>query len=1047
MKKGLLLCFALMLSFFAIEAFGQGTVSGTVYDETGEPLPGVTIQVKGSTDGTATDINGKYSLNVPNGTVLVFSGVGLKPQEYVVGSETTINITMDSDVKSLDQVVVVGYGEQQKKYVTGAVTTVEGDKISTLATAGFDQQLAGRSAGLNVTMPTGILGQAPRIRIRGTNTISSNADPLIVIDGVPTFTGNLTQGTTVGNPLADLNPADIESYEVLKDGAATAIYGSRAANGVILITTKKGTIGKSKLSYDVWFGWTNASKRFDLLNAEEFITISNEKLANQGDAPAFFPLVDTDWQDVIFRTGFQQSHNLSLSGGTEKTSYYFSAGWTEQTGFIVSNKFRRGSFRGNVDQKVNDWLKVGIKGSFVRTENIGLNTGRNSLSGNITNATKLFPNVPVRDPSNPTGFNTQGQALGQGNNTQGIDFNYPNIGFVLANNLNNASNYRIIGSIYGEVLIPNVEGLSLKTQYAVDGFFNEDFTSWDSRHGDGFGSNGLILQGNTQYLRWNWQNTLNFNRDFGDHNIGFVAGIEYQKDFNKFFSATVNDLADNFFRSDNIVSGSFSTPAAAGGATESGFDSYFGRINYAYADKYLASFSIRNDAISALPIGKQRGTFLGGSVGWRISEEVFFQDSFLGDFISEFKLRASYAQVGNTQLGNSVLTTSVVYPAVGTFGVSQYASQGGIAFNRLGNVGNPNLQWEVSNKLNIGFDMGLLDNRITLGFDYYKNDVSDLILAAPAALSLGVPGNTINQNIGGIVNSGIEIEIFASVLETPSGFNWNTSFNFSTNRNEVTALSNNNSDIIDTYNITRVGEPIGSIYGFIFEGVNSVNGNPIFRKADGSFVQYHYPNGASGTYVVYDPNSPAEVATPATLSAEDDRVLLGNPNPTWFGGWSNSFAFKGFDLEIFLRFSGGNKIMNVTRQELLTNANLNNSTEILDRWTAPGQQTNVPRLGGGSLDARVNNTGFADSRFVENGDFLRIQNIVLGYTLPSRLLSGIGLQKVRFYTQIQNAFVFTQYKGLDPEINSNPTLNREFGIDFNGNPVGRTFTFGLNVTF
>ncbi|WP_026999907.1 SusC/RagA family TonB-linked outer membrane protein [Eisenibacter elegans] len=1041
MNRGLLLSLTLLLSLLYVGVFAQGrTVTGTVTDESGDPIPGVTVVVKGTTQGTATDINGRYSITVPENAVLVFSGVGLTAQEVVVGNQTNISPTINSDVKTLGEVVVVGYGTQEKREVTGAITQIKGADIANLATTSFDQQLAGRAAGLTVTVPSGVLGESPRIRVRGTNSITSGSSPLIVIDGVPMFSGNLSNGTTVNNALADLNPNDIESFEVLKDGAATAIYGSRAANGVLLITTKRGKAGRSKLTYDTWFGWSQAANRFDLLNADEFVQIQNEKLAAAGD-PALFNVsgINTNWQDLIFRTGFQQSHNVSLSGGTERTTYFFSANWTKQEGFVQSNEFQRAAIRANVDQKVTNWLKAGMSTSLARSQNIGLNTGRNSLSGNITNASRLWPNVSPFDANHPTGFNIEaGNRLGRGVNGVPITFNYPNIAFVLANNLNNSSSYRLLNNVYAEVNIPGIEGLTIRTQYATDIAFVDDFTFWDSRHGDGFGSNGLVSQGASTYMRWNWQNTINYSKTFADvHKIGVIVGVEYQQDKNRAAIAQGQNLTNDFFGRTNIVSGSFETPTVTGGATQNGFDSYFGRLNYALKDRYLFNISVRNDGISALLPPNRRGTFVGGSVGWRIYEEGFFQNA-LGNIFSDFKIRASYAQVGNVDIGN--------FPAVGTFGIAQYGSQLGISYNRLGNVANPDLQWEVSNKLDVGVEFGLLSNRVSVEFDYYRNDIDKLILATPTAPSLGLPDNSINRNIGGIVNSGIELHIAAAVLETNGGFRWNTDFNFSTNRNEITAL-NNNEDILFTYNINRVGQPIGSIYGFDFVGVNSANGNPIYRKANGDLVQYHLTNGVSGSYRVFNPANPANIAEAATLTA-NDRVLLGNPNPTWFGGWSNNFSYKGFDMEIFLRFSGGNKIMNVTRQELLSLNFVNNGREILERWTTPGQQTNVPRMGSGTGATNfLYNSGFADSRFVEAGDFLRIQNIVLGYTLPKQIVERVNMQRLRLYAQMQNVLVFTKYKGLDPELNANPNSNSQFGIDFNGNPLPRTITFGLNATF
>lgn len=1057
MKRILLLCAALLLTITShLQVWAQDrTVTGKVTAaEDGSALPGVNVVVKGTTNGTTTTAEGTYSISAPANATLVFSFIGLVTQEVPVNNRSTLNVQMASDVKQLSEVVVIGYGTQERKNLTGSVTSISGETIANLATPSFDQQLAGRAPGVQVTVPSGVLGQAPQIRIRGTNSISSGASPLIVVDGVPVIASDPNSsfaGTASNNALADINPSDIESYEVLKDGSATAIYGSRAANGVILITTKKGKQGRARVNYDNYIGWSTPTKRFDVLNAEQFIEISNEKLANAGEDAGAFPIqnpdgsiVDTDWQDVIFRTGFQHNHALSISGATEKTNYFFSLGYTDQKGFIVSNQIKRATFRANIDHKVLSWLSVGANMGLTRTQNVGLNVGTNSLSGNVTSATALLPNVPVRNADGTFNLAEDANRLGPGNNLLPVAFNYPNIGFVLANNQNNVLNYRILGNTFLEARL--AEGLRLRTQYGVDAFLNEYYTFWHPEHGDGFSSNGYVNHGYSPTFRWNWQNTLNYDKTIGEnHRIGLVVGTEYQKTNTSYTASQATDLADPFFGKNNIISGTFSTPDVDGGTSQNGFDSYFGRINYAFGGKYLASFTIRNDGLSSLPKSTRRGTFMGGSLGWRVSEESFFENAEVLSFISDLKLRTSYAQVGNVDIGN--------FPYVGTYASAQYASQNGISFF---NVGNPNLRWESSNKFDAGLDLGLFSDRIAITFDYYRNNVDDLILFAPTAFSLGVPGNGVNKNIGSLVNTGIELGISTRNIDNGS-FTWTTEFNFSTNRNEITAL-NNNEDIVNTYNITRVGESIGSIYGFEYAGVNAANGNPLYKKGNGQIIQ---GNIANNTYYEYNPENPEVVTTgpvesrtaTATLSATEDRKVLGVSNPRWFGGLSNTFTYKGFDLNIFARYSGGNKIMNVTRQNQLRMGFQNNSTEILRRWTTPGQVTDVPKLEAENSNF-INNEGFAVSRFVENGDFIRIQNISLGYTVPKTFLNRFSITNLRIFAQVQNAFTFTAYKGLDPEINANVdagTLasrnraNNQFGIDFNGNPPQRVYTIGLNL--
>ncbi|MBT9395202.1 TonB-dependent receptor [Hymenobacter sp. NST-14] len=1056
MKKALLIAAPLVaLSVTQVTAQTRA-VSGRVTDRsTGEGLPGVTVLLKGTNNGVSTNSDGSYTLNVPaEGGTLTFSSIGFISVERPIGSDNQVNIGLSADSKQLSEVVVTGYGTQERRDVTGAISSIKGETISQLATPSFDQQLAGRAAGVQVTTPSGILGQAPRIRIRGTNSISSAGDPLIVVDGVPVVTGNQS-GVTPNNPLGDINPNDIESYEILKDGSATAIYGSRAGNGVILITTKKGRLGKAKVTYDTWIGVAETLKRYEVLNADQFIEITNEKYRNDVGDAAYQPIavpfennVSTDWQDLIFRSGFQQNHAVSVSGANDKTRYFFSGGYTDQDGVIVSNSLKRATFRANLDQDVTKWLRVGVNMGLTRTQNFGLNTSRNGLSGNVTNALSLFPNVPARNPDGTPFISTTNPAvLGEGNNAGTIDFNYTNILFPLENNKYEATNYRILGNVFAE--LEPVAGLKLRTQYGTDFFLNEDYQYLDPRHGDGRGSNGLVYQQYLPTFRWNWQNTISYNKVLAEaHKIGFVGGVEYQKTTSQSFFAQATGLSDRFFGNNNIITGTFATPNIGGSYQQEGFDSYFGRLNYAFKDRYLLSFSARNDALSRLPEANRRGWFPGGSIGWRISEEPFLRESSVRTVLSDLKARASYAAVGNTGIGSSF------FPYASLFGPAKYGTQNGIGYNRNGQFGNQDLKWESSKKFDVGLDIGFLDNRFTLGADYYRNNIDDLVLFVRVPVSLGIPGNGYNANIGRMRNEGFEFN-FTSQNISREDFTWSTNLNFSTNKNQVLEL-NNGEDILNPYNITRVGESIGSIYGYDFVGVNASFGYPIYRKSDGSLVQANVDNN---TYYPYDPSNPGAVLGPSSgptpageierttpLQADRDRKVLGNSNPTWFGGIDNNFTFKGFDLNIFARFSGGNKIMNVSRQQLLRMDFVNNGTEILDRWTPTNTNTDVPKLVFRNSDF-INLNNSSVSRFVEKGDFFRLQNVTLGYTLPENFGPLSALSRVRLFAQVQNIFTITKYSGLDPEVNSNGETNQQFGVDFNSNPQQRVFTGGLNVAF
>ncbi|GAB3808205.1 TonB-dependent receptor [Spirosoma humi] len=1047
----------LLSLLFCLPSIAQDiAISGRVTSsDDGSGLPGVTVQIKGITRGTTTDVQGNYRLNAPANGSLVFSYIGYTSQEVTVGNRSVVNVALVNDSQQLSEVVVTGYGTQQRRDVTGSVGTIKGDGFKNIAVPSFDKYLQGQIAGVQASVPGGMLGQAATVRIRGTNSISNGADPLYVVDGVPYITGN--QGASSSNPynpLGDINPNDIESVEVLKDGSATAIYGSRAANGVILITTKKGKKGAPRVSYDAWFARAEPSKRFNLMNADEFIKISNEKLTNAGLAAAAFPTsntatgqnYDTDWQDVILRKGFQQNHALSFSGASDQTNYYFSLGYANLEGNIVSNNQQKYSFRARVDQKAfKDKVTFGVNAFVTHTTNTGLNQGTNALSGNIAGAIYAFPNVAVQFPDGS--YNIEAQSLGRGANTRGIYGNYTNQKFILDNNIYKNQNLNLTGNAYVDVEL--VKGLNAKTQIGINYLNNEDYIYQNPDHGDGVSIRGSVDQTYQPQFRYNWQNTLSYNRAFGQHKIGAVVGYEQQKTTTRYFEGYGTGLSDKYFGTNgNIISGSLTNQFIYGSASQRAFESYFARANYSYGDRYLLSATIRQDKISSLPIGNQAATLPGISVGWRLSEESFLKSV---SFLNELKLRGGYAQVGNVDIGN--------YPYAGVFAATQYGDQNGIRYNQ---VGNNNLKFETSNKINFGVDASFFSNRISLTAEYFRNNIDNLILQAPTPPSLGVPGaganiNTIAQNIGKMYNQGFEFSLNTVNYQT-TNFSWRTSFNVTFVHNKILQLVNGN-DIVPAptapYNILREGEAIGSFWGYVSRGVNASNGNPIFEKADGSQVQYLIGKVTTATnnfaWSTYDPANPSNVTTAASALTTADKKILGVGNPTWYGGFNNTFNFRNFDAALFLTFAGGNKIYNITRQEQLNNQVFANAgRELLDRWTSDGQVTDVPKLYFNS-DANVLQTGNLNSRFLEDGKFLRIQNISLGYTLPTTLRNKIKANTFRVYVQVQNAHVFTKYKGLDPELNgittTNLAANAQPGLDNRTNPVPRTYTVGLNMNF
>jgi len=1041
MKQKLLGFFMLGILLIGSAYAQERRINGRVTSsEDGVPLAGVSVLASGTNVATQTDDFGRFTLIVPTDvSSLEFRFLGYVPQTVELGAGPELAVVMMPDATALNEVVVTGYGTQERRDLTGSIGKVSGEAFKNVAVPSFDKFLQGQVTGVQASTPSGMLGQAARVRIRGTNSISNSAEPLYVVDGLPYLSGNWGS-TALYNPLGDINPNDIESVEVLKDGSATAIYGSRAANGVILITTKKGKQGAAKVTYDGWFAATQTSKRFDLLNAEEFITVNNLKASNTGVTssmanPTLNPETnvpyDTDWQDVVFRTGLQQSHSLSVSGATPATSYYFSLGYADLEGITVNNDQTRYQLRANLEHKtLNDYLTIGISGSLAHTQNTGLNTSSSALSGNVNSAVLLPPNVPVKWPDGTYNFNESGTALGSGANLFNTVDNRTNLQHVLDFNKYNSKNLNIIGSAFADVKI--IDGLNLRSQISVLNLSAEGFQYWNPIHGDGRGNNGLIYNQHNNYFRYNWVNTLTYNKTLGDHKIGFVAGYEAQQNTDNSFYGQGIDLAHVYFGERNIISGTLGTQYTGGDYEVRALTSTFGRVNYSFLDRYLLTATLRNDKISSLPWDSQAATLPGISLGWRISEEGFFANSEGLAFVDDFKLRGGYAEVGNVEIG--------AFPYAGVYAPRLYGDNSGLYFSQ---VGNPNLTFETSKKTNVGLDLTMFSNRLSITADWFLNDVDNLILAIPVPPSQGIPGNEINTNVGKLNNKGWEFTI-ASENIRKEHFSWSSSLNLSFVKNEILQLGG--SPIVDTYHKTEVGHSIGKFFGYEYYGVNPTNGFPVFvKQKEGKLAQI---NPSDGAWTEFFPNDPSNVSTSiAALTSVDDKVYLGESNPTWYGGFNNTLTYKDFDFSVLMTFAGGHKVYNLTRQSTLTTQSYaNNSREMLDAWSPDNTNTDVPILWAGQT-SRINQAGHLNSRFLEDGKYLRFQNISLGYRLPVTMLQKIHVSGARIYASVQNAFVLTNYMGIDPEISSSVTTNRNASLDDNTNPVPRTFTFGINLNF
>lgn len=1048
MRKLLLLLGVMLLSLQLLFAQNR-TLSGTVTDDRGNPLPNVSVQVKGSNVGTVTNSDGTFSLSVPgNARTLVFSSVGQASQEQAIAGNTSFRVSMQASDRSLDEVVVVGYGTQRRREVTGSVARINGAAIKDVPVQSFDQALSGRAAGVSVTIPNGVLNNPPVIRVRGVNSISLSSFPLVVVDGVPVFSGQ-AGGTASNNVLGDINPADIESMEVLKDAAATAIYGSRAAAGVLLITTKKGRQGRARVNYDTWVGWTKAFNLIEMLNGQEYTDIKNEGLNNLGTpavpapgtpARGFFTstdasgrVVSTNWYDEVYRTGFSQNHSLTVSGGNDKTTYFFSGAFTDQEGMLKKNDFQRMSTRFNVDHKVNNWFNVGGSINYTNSDNRAPNTG--SLPGQAFGIAGLgrlplvlAPNVAPRNADGSYNINTVTNTIGQGNNRTALSFYNP--AYILNENKFSSENDRVLANVYGSVKILN--GLSFRTVYGIDNLsvVNKEYQA--ALHGDGVQFGGLVQNSQQTYRRWNWQNLLQFDRTLGsNHTVGVLLGNEQQYTFQEGWGASRRQQADPFY--DEYQGGWNQIVPAGNFLGENYLVSFFGRVNYDYKKKYLLSINARRDGYSAFAPGKKYGNFYGGSVGWLLSDENFFQG--IKGTVNNLKLRASYGLVGNNQgLGD--------FAYISAYNSGLYGEAATLFFNQ---AGNSNLTWETSKKLDVGFEAGFLNNRLNLDVTYFNNDIDNLILDDPQAPSRGIPGSVIANNVGRMVNKGIELTLNAAIIRNRD-FTWNSSFNITTLDNEVKALAAGNSDIfiatsgLERPSIIRVGESIGSFYAVRTAGVNPANGQRIFVYRDGRQVQYNHAAPAASRWTFLD-----GTVAPRGADQASDGVVIGPALPKWTGGFDNSFKYKGFDLNVLVFFSGGNYVYNGTKAGIRDQRNWNSSKEVLNRWTRAGQVTDIPRVVFG--DNVSNGSAIVIQENVEKGDFAKIRNIALGYTLPQSVVTRLGLNSVRFYAAAQNAFTFTNYSGFDPEVSANGNANGAPSVDRNSVPQARTINVGLNVGF
>jgi TonB-linked SusC/RagA family outer membrane protein len=1027
-------------------------ITGRITDDTGAPMPGVTIVVQGTTSGTITDADGRYTIDAAEGQLLIFSFIGYQTTTRVLSGATVIDVQMFVEENNLQEFVVVGYGTIQKKDITGSVSAINSNQIKDQQVVSLDLAMAGQMAGVVVSQSTGAPGGGASVRIRGAGSLSAGNEPLYVIDGFP-VTNDYDQRN---NPLNTINPADIDNIQVLKDASATAIYGSRGSNGVILITTKSGKVGASRIDFNLSTGVQQVEKLVDVLNAREFAQYINESRNNawvnsglgrlpsdpnsvrQNNVMYLLPDVlsnpeslgeGTNWQKEIFRTARMNNYQLNFSGGNDKTKYFISAGYLEQEGIIINSDLKRYSFRANVESQMNKRVKVGanITPSYTFS-NQSLAEGNWQGGGIIQTAIAAAPHLtPYDADGNYTKVTGQGIGLSEVDNPVKIAKEY----------FHQQGTLRLLGTAFTEISL--IDNLKFKTLVGGDiRNFQEDIFSNSLINPNSVNLTKPAIGTNSTSQTRNWlaEFTLNYAKTVGKHNFNAVLGYTAQSELLEF-----NRITGTNFPNDNIktVNAAGLITSAFNTKEEWSLLSYLSRLNYNFDDRYLLTATVRRDGSSRFGVDNRWGFFPSVSLGWRISEENFMNEV---DWISELRLRASSGLTGNNFISN--------YGAIGLTGPENYplGLNGGAVVNgiRLANIPNSTLGWERNRQTDLGLELGLLQNRFYLSADYYQKRTSDLLLNVPVPTLTGY-SNAL-QNIGEILNKGFEFTVTSR--NSVGAFKWTTDINFSTNDIRVTALGPDGSPIISRQatsassptHITQIGSQPGSFYGYqvigVYQNQQDIDSSPVIRNGNGT-VQ-----SKPGQLKFADINGDGVINA-------SDRTILGDPFPDFTYGLTNIFNYKNLDFSFTLQGVQGFEVLNLARRYY---ANYSGTYNVLrsasNGWKSESDQgdgvspqidRNFNSIAGSNV---VNNV---TSLFVEDGSFLRIRNITLGYNLSSSMLQKLKLASARLSFTVQNAYTFTKYEGFNPEVSAQGGSPLVPGVDAGGYPLARSFMFGLNVGF
>lgn len=997
----------------------ENRISGRVVDEKKEPIIGANVVIKGTTDGTITDLDGNFTLEVPPHAVLQVSYIGYISREVPVRTHKSLSIILTEDTRTIDEVVVIGYGSVKKSNLTGAVASVKTTELQQTPITSIDQGLVGRASGVQVTQTSGMPGAVASIRVRGSSSLQGGNEPLYVIDGFPVYSGTgfgSTGGNTQMSGLSTVNPSDIESIEILKDASATAIYGARAANGVVLITTKSGKKGRDVITFESSWGVQQVAKKIEVMDAQEYAALINDAYRNDGLTPPYDATqlaeiarlrAGTDWQDELYRSAWSQNYQLTFSGGDEKTTYAVSGGFFDQQGIIIDTDFKRYSVRLNMDRQVFKNFKVGTHFSGSHTVNRTAPTDMGGRDGVVNGALKMNPMQPVfanEETGEYTSVNEPGLLI-------------PNPVATARKQVYKNATSRLLGDVYAEwEFIP---GLKAKVSLGTDVMYLKGNLYTPSSIYQALGIASATVRVNRS-INWLNENILTWNHTFNKiHALNVLGGFTIQRNNVETVEASSSNFVNDVMEYNNLGAGSiYNKPGSS--AMQWSLMSYLARINYSLYDKYLFSVNARIDGSSRFGSHNKYGFFPSGSVAWRLSEEPFMEGA--KEVVNNLKIRTSYGFTGNTEIG--------VYESLATLDATSWTIGNQLVSGFYPNkIPNPDLKWERTGQFDVGVDVGVFDNRLRVTADYYQKKTKDLLynVAIPTASGF----DSMLKNIGSVENKGFELSVESDNLA--GAFTWTTAFNISFNRNKVLELGGETykevgqlDDHLKTGSFRRlvVGEPIGVFYGYRFDGIFQNETECAAQTSSASPIEV-------GLRRYKDLNGDGKV------DAEHDREILGDANPKFFGGLTNTFGYKGFELNVFLQYSYGNKIYNYNAMELeAPTGGQNVYKEMVNRWTPEHPSQVYPK-------ATTNRNVLVSDRFVEDGSFLKLKTLSLSYSFPGIRWKHIG--GLRVYATGQNLLTWTKYRGYDPEVSYRGASTLEAGEDFGGYPQARTFMFGVKL--